>query len=309
MAQRDQRVDAARQPLGHRCRHHPGPHPGHDAGQHHGQLERAERDVPRQRVQVQAGAPRRRPGRSRPGAGSRAAGSGWTGAGRPARSARRRPGASRRTAAQVGQRVAEGGQLPVQHRADRCPGRRRRRGSCRCGSRRAPRCGAGWPGCPRRARSASRVSSAAVPGSVPPASACCCAASHWVPHRRTWRARNPARAAEVGQPDGLRVDRVQPHQHVDQRLAGPAPLRFGVGPARRQLGQRHDALQVVHDEARRRRPAGRRRRKPAPAAPAPPVPASAEITRRSRPMSCAVAATSPTGGRRSTTAPAGLSTR
>ena len=39
------------------------------------------------------------------------------------------------------------------------------------------------------------------------------------------------------------------------------------------------------------------------------VPASAEITRRSRPMSCAVAASSPTGGRRSTTVPAGLSTR
>jgi hypothetical protein len=39
------------------------------------------------------------------------------------------------------------------------------------------------------------------------------------------------------------------------------------------------------------------------------VPASAEMTRCSRTMSCAVAATVPTGGRRSTTEPAGLSTR
>ena len=39
------------------------------------------------------------------------------------------------------------------------------------------------------------------------------------------------------------------------------------------------------------------------------VPASPEMTRRSRPMSWAVAATSPTGGLRSTTAPAALATR
>ena len=39
------------------------------------------------------------------------------------------------------------------------------------------------------------------------------------------------------------------------------------------------------------------------------VPASAAITRRSRAMSCAVAAMSPTGGRRSTTVPAAESTR
>jgi hypothetical protein len=39
------------------------------------------------------------------------------------------------------------------------------------------------------------------------------------------------------------------------------------------------------------------------------VPESAEITRCSRAMSCAVAASSPTGGRRRTTEPASLSTR
>ncbi len=212
----------------------PGPHPGEDAGEHDGQLERAERDVPRQRVQVEA-----RPGGvgaapPRPGAGSRAAA---VGLGQVLRGAPDRvlvglvPVDEQQ--AEVGQRVAERGELPVQHRADparvggveqavvdavvavhdRVPlgGRHRVRAARR-------RAGSARPASPA---SAPRHAGAGLLPLGDPA-----------PHLAREEALGPA---EVAEPDRLRVDGVQRDQHVDQRLARPAPLGLGVGPSGRQL--------------------------------------------------------------------------
>ena len=136
---------------------------------------------------------------------------------------------------EVGQRIAEGGHLPVQDGVDR--GRPGRAGRCPAGSRRGRR----WA----RGRRAAHGPSAACSSSIP-ASSRLREASSCLPQRRSCRSRNPSGRPKSAEPHRFRVHRVQVDQRVDQgEDGGPGAL----GAERGELlgGAVRDALDVLHD--------------------------------------------------------------
>ena len=194
----------------------------------------------------------------------------------------------------VAERVAERRHLPVEDGDAPWSRRRRPASCCRCGSRRArSRCGsAAESPAPSLAcsilTSASRGSSSRldqVPLRTPP------------PHLALEVAGG---LAEVAEPDGVRVDRVQVGEHLDQcvdarfdgapcRRAPRAP-RCGAPPGPARSRPSGTALR-----ARSRRCASSRRGRPGTG-----VSASAATTLYSRAMSCADGVSPCSGGRRST---------
>ena len=182
-----------------------------DALADHRELEAAERDVPVQRSEVASPAPARSASTSssagrEPGAGPSPSAIGLP----PAVDAAEHVPVDQQQP-EVGERVAEGGHLPVEHRRRSRPGRGRRAG-CPAGSRRA-RSPASRPRGTVGGRAASRSSS--MPGSVAGCgdrSSC----SRPAAHLPVQVALGPA---EVGQPDRGRVDRVQLGEGVHHRAA------------------------------------------------------------------------------------------
>ncbi len=142
--------------------------------------------------------------------------------------------------ADVGQRIAERAQLPVEH--GRRPVRPRcRPGSCRTGSRRG-RCDT--PCCVGRSAARRRATSSIAGSSrVFDFSHCVRPAPH-LPLDV------PVALGEVAEADRVDVDRVQIGQHVDQMLARTASLLDAHGCC--PVGAvEHDAVDVAHHVERR----------------------------------------------------------
>ena len=255
-----------------------------DALQDHGELEPGERRVPGDRRDVAA----------RAGA-------------RTARSARRATGARRREAvvligesgrsqrhavhhqqAQVGQRIAERGHLPVEDGLMRVV--RRRSARCRAGSRRAPRRARGSGAARGRGPRAARRR---------PASSRLREASSCLPQRRSCRSRKPS-----GRPKSARPTSAGSTACSSTRVSTRPGSRPGC--ARAPSGASSSAVRYgvpvdeLHDVEGRPEHLLVLAEQHAVAAPARLVGCSALITRCSRFMSCAVARTWPSGGRRTT---------
>ena len=152
------------------------------------------------------------------------------------------------------------------------------------------------PGPSARAREpASRACSSSTPGS----SRLCDASSCWL-QRRTWRARKPSGRPKSPSPTAAGSTRCSVGQGVDHPLGDRAGalaaqrLQLGARPVGRALDALHDVERRADD---RRRPGTGRYVSGTGTA----VSRSAVMTRYSRAMSCAVASTWPSGGRRTIT--------
>ena len=197
--------------------------------------------------------------------------------------------------AEVGERVAERGHLPVQHRGD---GRAVRvdeqvvEAVVAVHDRRPA---------PSRARvAASRSRSSSTPGRSRLRDGSSCA-----PQRRPAGRGSPRAGRSRPGPTAAGSTRVQVGEHVHQRVRpGRAPaaspsgvgLRAGPEHRRRRPAPSGRTARRARSSSAHSRSVARHRHGG--------VGRAREITRCSRPMSCAVASTCPSGGRRSTNGPA-----
>ena len=191
---------------------------------------------------------------------------------------------------EVGERVAERGHLPVEHRGDPVVARRRAR--CRAGSRRARR--------PVARLERARAAAAARAARRSPAGRGCARRPAACPSGCSCRARKPSGRPKSAEADGRGVDRragrpacrrgARDASGCARRRAARAPRPCGTAYPVDELHhveRRADHRVVLAQRVRR----GHRHRG---------VAAARVITRYSRLMSCAVASTCPSGGRRTT---------
>ena len=249
-----------------------GPVPVVDALGDHGELEVGEREVELPVVQ-------RRPDAARTGrrARRRPAAAGWS---RPRGAEDEVEGRVPVDAhhRDVGHRVAEGGQLPVDDRRPRPASVGSQRACCRCGSRRARS---------TRTLLRDRFGSRREPARPPWRPSQSPIERPTGPTTRSCRARIAVGAAEVVEADRVVVDRVQRDERVHQPRRARRRLRVGerveVG---RGCGSSGPATNADHGERRahqRLRPS----HSPTARATGTAVPCSAWVTRNSRATSCA----------------------
>ena len=201
---------------------------------------------------------------------------------------------------QVGQRLAQGRQLPVQDGDD--PGPVRGPGRRRC-----------CPGGSRRARSSSRGRAAPARPARPPAG----------PGRAGRAVASAATARPTGAPAGRRSRRrgrsrsgptaststACRRASVSTNSSASRPAGGDVEPSGVRGRAQDVAGHVAHHVERAAEHVGVGLQREGASAPARPCVASAAMTRYSRRMSCALGSTPPSGGRRRMTSPPGRCSR